>query len=338
MKRTTILVFVLTLTLMSPTSHAHKVGNGGDYLRATFISMGKSVLSYLNDTKDGQRVVAQNNLNMSDLESSLDINKISVTDAVLKDNTGSIVDALGVPSLITLNSNAWFDHYQNARDVYYLVFHEMLRSSDVDDDNYKISAALKSFPISMRVETRIVPTVPLMEEDRLSGILNDKAIAMAGSGCKSNDQEIVSELNEEKNIFQISMKNYRVSLEAGRGVEIKNCSLAIPVKVPANKRVVVSLIDLGGDFSLQAGTSAKVRFEAFLTGGQQKALEKNLARESAQSNSFLMRKTDVLKSTCGGNDIMRLNSNIVARSSVDKKEYVGIKSISLYLALEDCKK
>ena len=331
-------IIILILSIFSSNIYAHKVGNGGDYLRANFISMGKSALDYLNETPEGQKLLQENNLNISELDATLDINRIQVVDTILKDNTGSVVDALGIPSLITLNSSIWYDHFENARDVYYLVFHEMLRSNSVDDDNYRISAALKDFPLSKRIETRLTPLIPLTEQDRLSGIFNNKTITIGGSGCSNNDLEVISELNEEKNIFQISMKNFRVNLEGSKRSEIKSCAIAIPLKVPAKKRVVISLIDIGGEFDFQPKTSGKLSFEAFLSGNRNAILEKVLGNESGQKNSFLMRKTDVLKSTCGGNDIMRINSNLISKSLSTKNEYSTVKSISIYLALEDCKK
>jgi hypothetical protein len=338
MKKIITMTFIFALMLISQNSYAHKVGNGGDYLRATYISMGKVVVDYLNNTKDGQKLIRENELNLTDLEDSLDINRIKVTEVILKDNTGSVVDALGVPSLVTLNSAAWFDHFQNARDVYYIVFHEMLRSIGVDDDNYRVSAALKNFPLSLRIETRVSPNLPLIEQDRLTGIFDDKKIALGGSGCSNTDGEIITELNEEKNIFQISMKNYRISGDNGKNLEYKTCAISIPVKVPASKRIVISLIDLSGELNLQAGVTSKLSFEAFLTGGQQKLLEKQLGSNVVQQNSFLMRKSDVLKSSCGGSDLMRINSNLLAQKISAKNDYVSVKSIQIFLSIEDCKK
>ncbi|MBY0414189.1 MAG: DUF4360 domain-containing protein [Bdellovibrionales bacterium] len=337
MKKSIVISFTLLLSIMNNGYSAHKVGNGGDYIRGTFISMGKVVAQFLGQTKEGQKILAEQSLDLEALEESLDINRILVTDSILKDNTGSVVDALGVESLVTLNSSAWFNHFENGRDVYYLVFHEMLRSIAVDDDNYKISNALKNFPLSLRIETRVAPATPLMAEDLLSGIFSNN-IVVGGTGCKSSDREVITELNEEKNIFQISMKNYRTNLSAGKNIDLKSCAISIPVKVPEKKRVVISLIDLGGEFDLQANSTSKVSFEAFLSGGQQKTIDKNLGKGLAQVKSFLMRRTDVLKSSCGGNDLMRINSNISSQSTSSKNEFVTVKSIALYMTLEDCKK
>lgn len=338
MKKILSLLLLTLLLTHIESAYAHKVGNGGDYLRATFIAMGKSSLKYLNDTKDGSEILKEHGLNSSRLEDTLDINLIKVTEQTLIDNTGSVVDALGVVDLITLNSGAWFEHFQNGRDVYYLVFHEMLRSAGVNDDNYIISKKLKNFPVSLRIETRIAPKLNLIVQDRLVGIFNESAIGLGGSGCPANDKDIITELNEENNTFQISLKNYRVSTGVESLISYKTCAVSIPVKLPASKRLVISLIDLSGELNLQQQSTAKLSFEAFLTGGQQKVMEKNLGSNTNQFSSFLMRKTDVLKSTCGGTDLMRINSNVLMKAASAKNEYVSVKNIKMYLALEDCKK
>ena len=332
-------LFLITLLISSANSaYAHKVGNGGDYLRATYIAMGKSTLKYLNDTKEGNEILSKHGLSSSRLEDTLDINLIKVTEQTLIDNTGSVVDALGIVDLVTLNSSAWFEHFQNGRDVYYLVFHEMLRSAGVNDDNYIISKQLKNFPVSLRIETRIAPKLALITADRLTSIFNESAIGIGGSGCPVSDKDIITELNEDTNTYQISLKNYRVNAGAESLIAYKTCAVSIPVKVPASKRLVISLIDLSGELNLQQSSTSKLSFEAFLTGGQQKITEKNLGASVNQYNSFLLRKNDVLKSTCGGSDLMRINSNVLLKSTSSKNEYVSIKNIKIYLALEDCKK
>ncbi len=117
----------------------HKVGNGGDYLRAQYLMIGKQVISFLEDTVDGHQLTLSRGLNLDSLKSILDITKLAVVDDLLIDNTGSVVDAIGVPDLVILNSDSWKEHFEKERNIYYLVFHEMLRAAAVNDDNYVIS-------------------------------------------------------------------------------------------------------------------------------------------------------------------------------------------------------
>ena len=90
----------------------HKVGNGGDYLRAQYLLIGKQVVAYLEETEDGQKIVNSRGLNLATLKSVLDITKLAVVDDLLIDNTGSVVDAIGVPDLVILNSDSWKEHFE----------------------------------------------------------------------------------------------------------------------------------------------------------------------------------------------------------------------------------
>lgn len=97
-KSAAALLFLLTSTSWS----AHKVGNGGDYIRGTYIRMGDAIVDYLQNTEQGQLLVKNNKLDINDLDSSLDIEKIAVSDQVLRDNSGSVVEAIGVPEIKSL--------------------------------------------------------------------------------------------------------------------------------------------------------------------------------------------------------------------------------------------
>lgn len=64
---------------------------------------------------------------------------IEVLDADLRDNTGSLVDALGVPGKVTLSQQRWISFLREGRDVRLLVLHELFRMAGLDDDDYVLS-------------------------------------------------------------------------------------------------------------------------------------------------------------------------------------------------------
>ena len=68
--------------------------------------------------------------------------EIEVVDRDLIDNSGSLVDALGVPGKITLSQSRWLEFVREQRDVRLLVAHELLRAAGVPDDNYVVSRTL----------------------------------------------------------------------------------------------------------------------------------------------------------------------------------------------------
>ena len=90
---------------------------------------------------------------------------------------------------------------------------------------------------------------------------------------------------------------------------------------------------------------AKLSFEAFLAGSSQKVQTKTM-RLTSGKRSFLLRKTNTLSSNCGGESILRINSNmILSRTSTMKpaqqqgpslNEIAQVKKIKVSLSLEDC--
>ena len=59
-------------------AHAHGVGNGGDHIRATFLSMGNAVMRFLDESDAGIHLKTQFQLDSVALASALDINSIEV--------------------------------------------------------------------------------------------------------------------------------------------------------------------------------------------------------------------------------------------------------------------
>jgi hypothetical protein len=325
----------------------HKVGNGGDYLRGQYFKVGRQVLNYLNDTEAGQKLVTSQRLDLSELESSLHVERVVVVNDLLIDNSGSVVDAIGVPNLVLLNAASWKEHFENSRNIYYLVFHEMLRSSAVNDDNYIISQALLSFPQALQVSTVLIPTAPLIDEDNLSTILKGSKIVTGGTGCANQKHRLFTDLNLASNDLEISLYDYVAKLSNGSALDRKSCSLNIPVNLPANKKLVISLIDIQGNLESSStdGAQAKLTFEAFLAGSSQKAQIKTMHLTSGK-RSFLFRKTNTLSSTCGGESILRINSSIILTRANSIKptqlqvpvlnEIAQVKKIKVSLSLEDC--
>ncbi len=334
-----ILTAGIATILASPIALAgHRVGNGGDHIRATFIRMGEAVISFLDTTEQGQALVKANNLDTKLLAETLDIEKISVTDDVLRDSSGSVVEAIGVPGHVDLNKESWFNHFEKSRDVYYFVFHEMLRSAGVNDDNYLISKGLQPFPTSLRIESKVVPTLPLIAQDNLSNVFDLQNVTLGGSGCGQNTPTRV-EFNYERNILEISTQNYRAEIDPSRGLDRKTCMLAIPVKVPKSKRLVISQIDLLGKIDIVGATSAQLKFEAFMASTSAVAKTRTFTTDS-QAPLFgktLTRRTEVLKTKCGTNDIVRLNSSALIKGQPTGFESLSVEQIALSLNLEDCK-
>lgn len=324
------------------STEGHKVGNGGDYIRSVYIRMGENVVEYLETTTEGQKVLTNNNLDIFDLKATLTTDRIVVTNDILLDSTGSVVDAIGVPGLVILNGANWLDHFEKERNVYYLVFHEMLRSLGVDDDDFVISKAIMNFPNQFKMSTRLLPLIPLLDSDSIVKLVTLDKMTTAGSGCSAESPSYV-ELDLTRNVIDITLKSLIVSNSNQRKIDRKACNLALPLKLPAGKRLTISLIDLNGEIRPQSAalqSTSTIRFEGFLAGQKNQVYTKNMVLGS-ESRTVLFRKTDVITTGCGTSEILRLNVNnsLVSKGSIAGLEInqSQIKKISIYLNLEDCK-
>ena len=318
----------------------HMEGNGGDHIRGMFIKMGQAVTQYLQETTEGVALAKSHALDLPALTAALDINSIMVSSATLVDNGGSEVDAIGIPGSITLNKDRWVSYFENESDVYYLVFHEMLRSVAVDDDGYVVSSKVLPFPATRHVLTRISPTVPLIEEDELAGVVDLAHLAVAGSGCPTTLEGTVADFDLERNLLDISLRRFSLSAggTSGKTLDRQTCNLAIPVLAPHGKRVVISQIDLSSKLDLGAGAQASFRLESFLAGSTGAVASRTVSATIAgKKGRSLMRSNDRLRSNCGGSDILRLNSSaVLAAGSAQNASTLAVSRLVLYLRLESC--
>ena len=78
----------------------------------------------------------------SDLYSNVKAGEVVAVTEELIDNTGSLVDAIGVPGKIKLSTDRWLTFLREGRDIRLLVLHEALRLSGINDDNYLISRTM----------------------------------------------------------------------------------------------------------------------------------------------------------------------------------------------------
>lgn len=323
------------------STEGHKVGNGGDYIRSTYIQIGENVLEFLATTENGQQVLTTHGLAVDDLKATLTTERIVVTNDILMDNTGSIVDAIGIPGLVILNGAAWMDHFEKERNVYYIVFHEMLRSLGVNDDDYVISKDLINFPIQFKMSTRLLPLIPMLESDSIIDLVTLGNVTVQGSGCSAK-APAYTELDLTKNVIDITLKSFVTTNSEARKVDYKACNLAVPLQLPAGKRLMISLIDVTGEVRPQSAelqSTNTIRFEGFLAGQQGKVHSKTVVLGS-EARTVLFRKTDVITTGCGSSEILRLNVNNIlqSRGSVagSEQNQAQIKKISVYLNLEDC--
>lgn len=157
MKRTLTTLFAciaIVITLPSFGGEAGSgAGNGGDQIRARFISRGKEILYFLSANSNGKEIAGAFALSIPVLRETLSIYRIKVVTALEQDNTESQVDEIGQGGELRLLESAWKEilspvtplHEQHRR-----VLHGMLRAAGINDDNYLVSSELDRFNIEAR--------------------------------------------------------------------------------------------------------------------------------------------------------------------------------------------
>jgi hypothetical protein len=132
-------IFILGSILMGLSVYAGQVGNGGDIIRSHYIERGKKMVQFLKEDPQGIKFTEPYKINPGFLEYTLVTERIRVVAGPLTDNSQSLVDAIGTPGLVILDRNQWQQYLLTGWDLDKLIFHEMLRVSAYNDDDYRIS-------------------------------------------------------------------------------------------------------------------------------------------------------------------------------------------------------
>lgn len=333
---------IIILGLLSSLSlyAGHSEGNGGDHIRATFIKISETIIQYLAETESGQNIVKKHHLDLQALQALAHINIVKVEEKELRDNGGSIVDAIGTRENITLNKTAWYEHFEKNRDVYYLVFHELLRALAINDDNYIISQEINPFPLSKKINTRINSVLPLLSQDLLSDVIDFENSIHGGAGCPTKQSGTIFEFDSEKNTVEIGPKNFIIETSPLRVINRKSCGIAIPFKAKKGKRLIVSLVDFSGKTELKGPADVSLGFEAFVAGIEQKMEFKKFSQKIGEvKGRFIFRRSEVLRSLCSENLILRLNTiALVKKLALDSYARIDLERVTIYLSSEDCTK
>lgn len=159
------------------------------------------------------------------------------------------------------------------------------------------------------------------------------AITAGGSGCVGSNIKT----SFSQGALTIAYPQFQIQ-PTGRIIDRVNCSLAIPVAVPAGFQLVASAAS-SGLARLQGKDSVKVTQELFTAGTVGK--QQILALTSA-SKLFTVGKlgaADALaKSACGQQTILRLNLNALIRKTSDASpSSLGVSKSQITFRLVPCK-
>lgn len=322
-----LMAFFISLITSLPIS-AHRVGNGGDFVRATFIIVGEQVLKYLSQNE----LPSEWQTSTAELGQALDYNRIDISLTPLIDNSGSFVDAIGVPGKITLDQQAWAAHFDGRRDIYFLVLHEMLRSNGINDDNYILSKKIYPFPESLKVDTALDLSLPLAGTSDMAEIIDMKNAVLQGSGCSHDLGNVFFELDLQKNVIRIIPKKM-VLANATRKTLRKTCNMAIPLQGISGKKLQLVMADAYIKSKLEENECTKLSLSLF--SGSGKEIKMSKSNSTSGESRDMARKTFELESGCGEETNLRMNLSQTLSNAGDHSQ-AAVEKVEIYLNLVNC--
>lgn len=156
-------------------------------------------------------------------------------------------------------------------------------------------------------------------------------IAASGTGCRL--ESLHGAITNEGAVLYFSDLNLESEVGGAR-IQRTNCNLAIPVKVPAHKKLVFEKISISGVTYLGMASKATVSTEAFLAGGESGGRESQEIVEEGISFINLGDRPRI-ETSCGNDSILRVSASAVLRPGEDYN-LVYISRLKMKYSLEDC--
>ncbi|MCK5073643.1 MAG: hypothetical protein KAQ98_09475 [Bacteriovoracaceae bacterium] len=136
------------------------------------------------------------------LKDALNNGNIDLATKELVDNSGSLVDSIGVFQQVILYKKSWLEFIKSDVDIRLLVLHEILRMAAINDDNYMISKKLygELNPLQTMEDISIRPycnlrakkTITVIQTKKVKGKGSDSIkntgmiLIISGNGSNSN--------------------------------------------------------------------------------------------------------------------------------------------------------
>jgi len=165
-------------------------------------------------------------------------------------------------------------------------------------------------------------------------ILSQSSFAQTvlGTGCDQTSS--VVQINRARTAINVSFSKFKVS-HNGAALDRSTCNLALPVMVPAGKKLVIYKITIKESYKLSPHSKVKLAVSAFFPGQPGETLAQTLSNDSGQV--VLSKKVRVV-SGCGESTIVRFNSSLTMMSEQGAyhSDKASISSVGLALKFVDC--
>lgn len=116
----------------------------------------------------------------------------------------------------------------------------------------------------------------------------------------------------------------------------KNCTLAIPVDVPKNMRLVIKEISVQNDVNLVRGAKSTLNAEVFFAGS--KGVKVSDVVKGPVNRVRTVKKSIKVVSKCGEDEILRVNTSILVDAELRRPALSGVRDkLELKLVWQRCR-
>lgn len=163
------------------------------------------------------------------------------------------------------------------------------------------------------------------------------SLGYGGTGCPEGTAAV--RLSSDGKSVSLRFTRYAVSAGGGTGrsFDRKSCSIAIPMNVPAGKRVSIVSVELRSQTSLPPSAKLQFTVESFVPGGRGPVLTR--AFTGPRSGNFVvpLKPRSAAWSNCGADVTLRSNSSLRVSTAKGRLASASVSSgITYRLQWGDC--
>jgi hypothetical protein len=171
-------------------------------IKRYFTSQAKKIINKLESSKNSSSTLFQLSKNISPKNI-----EISIKDLV--DNRGSLVDAIGVPSKVTLDKKRWASYIGHGTNLDLLILHELYRMAGIDDDNFQRSLPMYSVLITNKTKKIFCD----LNKEKFEYIYKFKNVHAEGIKAMNTDGGLLITPETSRELYLIAWKNAKRKCE-----------------------------------------------------------------------------------------------------------------------------
>ena len=144
---------------------------------------------------------------------------------------------------------------------------------------------------------------------------------LGGSGCKKGTVSWV--LSPDDHTLSILFDDYRVEAGNGTRVDVKECTISIPIQVPSGHFLTVFQVDYRGFNSLPKGAASDFDADYEFQGGPDPKGRKTKPTKGPVIGDFIETTRDRVRSFCGGANILNIHTTLKVQTNAQQDQAIS---------------